>query len=568
MDINDYYCNFATQTWLNLRSQKMMDGFDTAHQELAKFIDEKSYCDSSYNATKHKRSNGKTIVNDHGRRCRDITAAGLQSSVTSPATPWFNFSLSDPYYNDRQTVRIWINDTTTRARELLNKTNVYRALHHIYRDLVQYGTAAALMDEDEDSVVRFYPLIMGSYFIGASARGMIDSLAREFTMSAHQILQSFGLDVAPDEVMLALKNNTPEVRFNLVNVIAPNPSYLDKAPGVLGKRFVSIYLFNAGLSSGSENTSLRTYAATKNKILALTTYDNFPALVPRWTTFGDNTWGHGPADDALKDIKTLQSLAKKFFKAIDTMADPKLIAPDAVKNQKIDDPNVKVVYYSGPNGDQIKSLYDIRFPVADVQAVEVLLQDRISKDMFSDLFMAISNLDRREITAEEIRARIEERYRGIGPLVERLPDELLTPLLDFTFNAMVKRGLVSEPPPEIQGMPLKIEYLGLLSTAQKAQGTSNLRGFMTDIMPIAQLAQQDVLDTIDFSDAIQSAADLWNVKPTTIRDDETIASIRANRAQVAQQQAQQEQLAVQAKAAQQLGNVPMNQDNLATRILQ
>ena len=46
--------------------------------------------------------------------------------------------------------------------------------------------------------------------------------------------------------------------------------------------------------------------------------------------------------------------------------------------------------------------------------------------------------DRRQITAREIEERHEEKLLMLGPVLERLNDELLRPLIDRTFNIMVR----------------------------------------------------------------------------------------------------------------------------------
>lgn len=48
------------------------------------------------------------------------------------------------------------------------------------------------------------------------------------------------------------------------------------------------------------------------------------------------------------------------------------------------------------------------------------------------------NSDWRQVTAREIAAREEEKLILIGPVLERLHDELLTPLINRTFEMMLR----------------------------------------------------------------------------------------------------------------------------------
>jgi hypothetical protein len=53
------------------------------------------------------------------------------------------------------------------------------------------------------------------------------------------------------------------------------------------------------------------------------------------------------------------------------------------------------------------------------------------------------------MTAEEIRARLEEKLIQLAPVLLRLNDELLSPLIDRVRDD-VARGLIPTPPPELQ----------------------------------------------------------------------------------------------------------------------
>jgi Bacteriophage head to tail connecting protein. len=63
------------------------------------------------------------------------------------------------------------------------------------------------------------------------------------------------------------------------------------------------------------------------------------------------------------------------------------------------------------------------------------VQDQIRKGLYNDLFKLI--LDGRSgVTASEIAAREEEKLILVGPVLERLHDELFIPLMDRTFECM------------------------------------------------------------------------------------------------------------------------------------
>ena len=75
----------------------------------------------------------------------------------------------------------------------------------------------------------------------------------------------------------------------------------------------------------------------------------------------------------------------------------------------------------------------------------------------------------------------------LGPVLERIHYELLDPLIDRAFALAWEAGLIPPPPPELRGMPTLIEYVSILSQAQKAVGVNRLEqsvGFLGSMVQV------------------------------------------------------------------------------------
>jgi hypothetical protein len=55
-------------------------------------------------------------------------------------------------------------------------------------------------------------------------------------------------------------------------------------------------------------------------------------------------------------------------------------------------------------------------------------------------------------------------------VLEQLNQDLLNPLIDRTFNIMVRKGPRCPSRPSSQGQPLRVEYISIMAQAQKAVG--------------------------------------------------------------------------------------------------
>ena len=138
----------------------------------------------------------------------------------------------------------------------------------------------------------------------------------------------------------------------------------------------------------------------------------------------------------------------------------------------------------------------------------------------------------------------------IWPVLERLQNEMLDPLIDFAFNEILNAktsygSIVPPPPKELQGMDLRVELVSTLAQAQRAVGVQSIDRLLGTIGAVAQF-KPDVLDKIDGDQIIDMYSDMLGVDPSIIIGDARVAIIRADRAE---QQQQQQALQTAAAAA-------------------
>jgi hypothetical protein len=98
---------------------------------------------------------------------------------------------------------------------------------------------------------------------------------------------------------------------------------------------------------------------------------------------------------------------------------------------------------------------------------------------------------------------------------------------------------VPPPPPELEGMDLSVEYISVMAQAMKLTGITGIERLMGFAGQMAQ-ANPQVLDKIDFDQALDEYAAMVGVPPSIVLDDSAVAQVREQRAQ---QQAYQQQLA-------------------------
>lgn len=505
------------------------------------------------------------IINTSTRLAARVLPAGMQSGITSPMRPWFRLGLPDPEMQEFRNFKEWLSIVERRMREVFSKSNIYDRVKSNYNILGNYGTSALFVDEDNDDVIRAHDLLMGSFMISTNAGGRVDTLYRDVSMTTSQMVERFGKDRVPRNVRTQYDAGNYEERFTICHIVEPNKNYRAGSALSQHKRFASIWLDKE--KSGDE------------AILSYKGYDDAPFMSPRWDVIGEDTWGIGCGDVAIGDSRGLQLLEKRGYQIIDKIASPSMIADASMRNQRVSNLPGDTTYVNGliTGRPGYQPAYQIQSPSIDVIETKIQrIEARIDEAYYKDLFKVVIDMaDQPNITATQINAIKEEKLMMLGPVLERLNDELLDPLIDRTFNIMQRRGMIPPPPDEIQGMPIKVEYISVLAQAQKAIGIGNIEryvGFVTDLA--ARTQNPEPLDKINLDEVIEEYADGVAVSPKIVRTTAEAEEMRESRAQqaAAAQAAQMGMGAVQAgadmaKAAKTMSETDISGDNALTRAI-
>ena len=448
--------------------------------------------------------------------------SGMMAGISSPARPWFRLTLSDPDLAESREVKPWLHGVRDRMLDVFSSSNVYNSLHILYGELGAFGTSAIMPLFDFEDVVRSYNLSLGSYKIGTNHRGVVDLIVREFPMTTKQLIGEFGMVNVSNVVRKAWDDGNYNTEFNIIHFILPNEDQSQHILSSQNKPFSSIYYEEGDMD---------------DKYLRKDGFDTFPVMAPRWEIKSEEHYGSGPGDFALGDVKQLQIQQKRKAQGIDKMVNPPMQAPSSLQNTPINSLPGGVSFYDEATGATgIRPTYEVNPRLGELREDISETQQRISKAFYEDLFLMLANSDRREITAREIEERHEEKLLMLGPVLERLHDELLDPLIDRTFAICLDKGVFPEIPPALEGHEIKVEYISLLAQAQKAVGTSSIErafGFTGNMVSIYPEARHK----LNATEAVSSYADMLGIPPELIRSDEEVAELVA--ADQQQQQAAQ-----------------------------
>lgn len=160
------------------------------------------------------------------------------------------------------------------------------------------------------------------------------------------------------------------------------------------------------------------------------------------------------------------------------------------------------------------------------------MHDRIKASFYADLFLMLANESNPQMTATEVAERHEEKLLMLGPVLERMHNEIIDPLIETTFTRMVEAGIVPPAPEEMQGMDLNVEFVSMLAQAQRAIATNSVDRYVSHLGAVAQI-KPEVLDKLDADYWADMYADSLGIDPKLIVSSEKVALIRQQRQQAA-----------------------------------
>lgn len=507
--------------------------FESHWRELSEFINPRGSRFLVTDVNRDDRRNSK-IVDPNATMANRTLSSGMMSGITSPARPWFKLATPDPDMMDYGPVKLWLEVVQRRMNEVYNKSNLYQSLPLLYSSLGTYSTGAMAVLEDDQDVIRTMMFPIGSYYLANSPRGSVDTSYRKFTMTVRQLVMEFGLNNVSSTVKSMWESGTYETWIEVVHAVYPN---IDRDTAKLdskNKPIKSVYF-----EVGGDN----------DKLLRESGFDEFPIMAPRWEVNGEDVYGSScPGMIALGQVKALQLEQKRKSQLIDKATNPPMVGPSSLKTQRVSLIPGAINYIDTMQGqDGLRPAYLVNPNTADLLADIQDTRQVINSAYFVDLFMMLQNINTRSMPVEAVIEMKEEKLLMLGPVLERLNDECLNPLIDRTFSIMVRKGMLPPPPDILEGMPLRIEYISVMAQAQKSIGLSSLASTVGFIGQLASLGKAEALDKLDADQAVDAFAEMSGVSPTVIVPQEQVEQIRQQRAQ---QQQQQQAMAMGMAAAQ------------------
>ncbi len=450
----------------------------------------------------------------------ELLAASLHGMLTSSANRWFSLRYKEDQLNDIDEAKEWLEDVTDKMYTAFARSNFQQEVFEAYHDLICFGTACLMIEDDEDEILRFSSRHIKELYIQENDKGFVDTIYRRFKIPVHAAIEKFGFENLSVEQQRLFKKE-PFQKIELVHVVRPRTVYNENKLDKKNMPIQSIY-FEYG----------------SGHIINIGGFKELPYVIPRYLKASTEIYGRSPAMNALPDVKVLNKMVETAMKAAAKQVDPPLLVPDDSMLSPIRMSAGSLNYYRSGSRDRIE-------PLNIGQATSVTLnqenqrREAIAKIFHIDQLMISSQ---RSMTATEVLQRNEEKMRILGPVLGRLQSELLQPMILRVFNIMLRKKLFQVAPEVLANQEIDIEYVSPMALAQRSQELQSLVRGLELFAQIGQIAP--VQDYIDENGLVKSIIKLLGLPAKMIKSDGQVQQLRQQRAEAqAQQMAMQQSMA-------------------------
>jgi len=389
-----------------------------------------------------------------------IAARGLAATLDGmlkPATSrWFELKASDEEAGQDPAFTEWLEIASERLwEEIYAPAAGFReATAEADIDLVVFGSGIVYVEErmgQDESRLLFRTLPLRDVYLAEGENGQIDTLFWSQRLTARQAAQRYGRDKLGKKTQEHLeRGGDPERLFAFLQCVYPRSDHAGE--GRYARPYASVHV-----------------DVESNQLIREGGFQEFPFAVGRWDRGSGETYGRSPAMVALGDARTANEIVRTLLEAGEKAVNPPLQAPYEGVIGTLDLRPASINYFDLSRFEQWH-----RGPVQPIPlgqnvplGFELLQQTRLQiENAFFKPLLSMP-LERPQMTATEVQARLQEMQRVIGPVFGRLETGYLSPMVERALAILIRSGELDPLPPALLEQRVTMEYKSPIQAARK-----------------------------------------------------------------------------------------------------
>ena len=447
-------------------------------------------------------------------------AAGLYSYMFPTDSRAFVLKIDSEELSEDDDVKQWLEKTTNIIHEHLVSSNFRQAFFEFLKSLGCFGPACLYEEKGKKSPITFICHHIAGFYIALNSDRQVDTIYRPFEYTARQAVQEFKKhkDTLGEKLLEAYNDSKQQdKKFRFIHAVFPREE-ADKPDDPLGMPWASFWV--------NRDEKIKIYESG---------YPEMPFQASMFDRDPLEDYGRSPMMKSLPDIKMVNHMQKTRIKGWEKQVDPPVILPDDGSIWPLATQPAGVIYKRA--GGDSPEWFEFKGDLREMEKAILSVQQKIQKGFYLDMFDPL--VDRQNMTATEVMARVEQKMRFLTPIIGRLQSELFNPMIHRIIGILGRQGLLPDKPPQLENADYSIMYLGRLALAMRTLETEGLAKTIADWAPMGEL-DNSWLDNLDVDIAFRDSARNNGMPATWLKD---IKRRNAERQAAIQQQQAQEALA-------------------------
>lgn len=463
----------------------------------------------------------------------DRYSAVLASLMVPVDQKWHRLKTTDPALNKRTEVKEWYDAATTTLFGLRASKNsgFYPQMNVAFRSIGAFGNGVIFIDKAIPSPttsgrgIRYRHQHLAETYLKENYQGNVDTAYRKFSMThrqAQQMVDDKVFSKLPEKVAELLKDGKQaEDTYTYIHCVTPNDEFDAKRADFRGMAFREYYV-----------------CVQTNEIVGESGYRTFPFAVGRPAVSPGETYGRGPGQTVLPNIKILNEQKKTIIKVGHQIADPTWLAHD---DGIVDTFSVRPGFMNAGGVDAqgrklVQPLHDNRGQVPMLENLMEQERNVINDAFLVTLFQIL--VDTPRMTATEVLDNARQRSILLSPSMAPLQSGFIGGIIERELDILLHAGMISPMPEALKEalsegdieLRTEVEYDNPLTRQMRAEEAAGLARWTEQLLQAAQITQDPgLLDYVDWDTAAPELADINAVPARWVATEDQIAEKREKR---------------------------------------
>ncbi len=477
---------------------------------------------------------GARVFDGHPQNAMNKFTMGLIGYMMSRSVPWIQFASADQKKMKDDQVKKYTQEVAEQVLwSFASRSDFYGSAVWFVKDATVIGTGIQIPEEDlENGRMRYQTVHPGESFVAEDKNGRTGVYLRPFKMTAITMLQKFGKDKLPADILknaTGVRGGNPFMEYDVLFAMYKNvKSRGADAIKPVDREWLIFYL-------------LISATPTKQKILQET-----------GTKLGPLTWMQGKepgqaygtslAADALTEALQVNKYGQLLLQAYHNLVQPPVIAHKNLRG-KINFDSRGVTYANDMQKETVLPLHSNAASNTNTANPELdRIHASIDDKFFVRFFEAILSITTGSKTAFEVSQIMGEKATLMGAISGDFETQYLDEAVKVQFEFERKAGRLPEPPDvlfdEAGNAEIDINFIGPLAQLQKSILQS--RPIVNSLALISQIAQiwpNSVIKINEFQ-LIEDAGIAMGLKQDLYKSDEELSDILDEQARLAAEERQ------------------------------